>query len=341
MRRKLRVLVLMHPTLVPPESRDGYSERESHEWKTEYDVVSTLRDLGHEVQPLGVQYELTPIRDAVADGRPDVVFNLLEEFHGVVEFDHHVVSYLELLKVHYTGCNPRGLVLARDKPLAKKLCVYHHIRVPAFAVFPRGRRVRRPRRLSFPLIVKSVSQEASLGIAQASIVDSDEKLAERVAFVHETLGTDALAERYVEGRELYVGLLGNRRLQALPTWELVFENLPPGSAAIATARVKHDPEYQRKRGIFQRPASDLPAALQASIARTSRRVCRILDLDGYARVDYRLSADGELYFLEANPNPEIARSEEFACAAEAAGIAYPALLERVLNLGLRRESLPR
>jgi D-alanine-D-alanine ligase len=327
----------MHPTLVPPASREGFSERESHAWKTEYDVVTTLRDVGHQVEPLGVQYELAPIRDRVAEGKPDVVFNLLEEFHGVVEFDHHVVSYLELLQVRYTGCNPRGLVLARDKALAKKLCIYHRIRVPAFAVFPRGHRVRRPRRLGFPLIVKSVSQEASVGIAQASIVDSEEKLAERVAFVHETIQTDAIAEQFIEGRELYVGLLGNRRLQVLPTWELVFENLPPGSAAIATARAKHDPEYQRKRGIFQKPADDLPPALQARIASTSRRVCRILELDGYARIDYRLGADGEVYFLEANPNPEIARSEEFAAAAEAAGLPYPKLLQRIVNLGLQRE----
>lgn len=338
MRRKLRVLVLMHPTLVPPASREGYSERESHAWKTEYDVVTTLRAIGHDVEPLGVQYELTPIRDRVAEGKPDVVFNLLEEFHGVVEFDHHVVSYLELLQTRYTGCNPRGLVLARDKALAKKLCIYHRIRVPAFAVFARGRRVRRPRRLAFPLIVKSVSQEASVGIAQASIVDSDEKLAERVAFVHETIQTDAIAEQFIEGRELYVGLLGNRRLQVLPTWELVFENLPPGSAAIATARAKHDPDYQRKRGISQKPADDLPPQLQARIAQTSRRVCRILELDGYARIDYRLGADGEVYFLEANPNPEIARSEEFAAAAEAAGLPYPKLLQRIVNLGLQRDS---
>jgi D-alanine-D-alanine ligase len=336
-KRRLRVLVLMHPTLVPPASREGFSERESYAWKTEYDVVTTLREIGHQVEPLGVQYELAPIRDRVTEGKPDVVFNLLEEFHGVVEFDHHVVSYLELLRAHYTGCNPRGLVLARDKGLVKKLCIYHHIRVPAFAVFPRGRRVVRPRRLAFPLIVKSLSQEASVGIAQASIVDSDERLAERVTFVHDTIRTDALAEQYVEGRELYVGVLGNRRLQVLPIWELVFENLPPGSAAIATARAKHDPEYQQKRGIYQKPAGDLSPQLQARIARTSRRVCRILELDGYARIDYRLSPEGEIYFLEANPNPEIAKSEEFAAAAEAAGMPYPKLLQRVLNLGLQRE----
>lgn len=334
--RKLRVLVLMHPSLVPPESLEGYSESEIFAWKTEYDVVTSLRGMGHEVRPLGVQDELTPIRAAITEFEPHIVFNLLEEFHGLVEFDQHVVSYLELLQVRYTGCNPRGLILARDKGLSKKLLVYHRIRVPRFAVFSRGRTARKLRGFGFPVIVKSLTEEASLGISQASIVDDEERLAERVRFVHESVGTDAIVEEFIEGREFYACLLGNGRLTVLPLWELVFENMPRGSAAIATARVKHNLEYQRKRGILQQPAHDLPDALADQITRTSRRIYRILALDGYARIDYRLSAQGELYFLEANPNPEIAASEEFASAANAAGLTYPELLQRILSLGLGR-----
>ena len=334
--RKLRILVLMHPALVPPESLDGYSEKEIHAWKTEYDVVTTLRKLGHEVRPLGVQDELMPIRTAVTEWKPHIVFNLLEEFHGLAEFDQHVVSYLELLRVHYTGCNPRGLVLARDKALSKKLLIYHRIRVPAFTVFSKGHKARRPRDLNFPLIVKSLREEASLGISQASIVENEERLAERVGFIHESVGTDAIVEQFIAGRELYVGVIGHARREVLPTWELTFENLPPGNAAIATARVKHSPEYQQKWGIYQQPAATLPLDLADHIVKTSKRVFRILELDGYARIDYRLSPDNELYFLEANPNPEIAEREELASAAQAAGISYPELLQRLLNLGLRR-----
>ncbi|HJY83099.1 MAG TPA: D-alanine--D-alanine ligase [Candidatus Binatia bacterium] len=335
--RKLRVLVLMHPSLVPPDSLEGYTEKEIYLWKTEYDVVTTLRKLGHEVKPLGVQDELMPIRTEISEWKPHIVYNLLEEFHGVAEFDHHVVSYLELLQTRYTGCNPRGLVLARDKALSKKLLVYHRVRVPNFTVIPLGLVARHPRRLTFPLIVKSLTKEASLGISQASIIDSDEKLAERVRFIHESRGTAAIVEQFIDGRELYVGVLGNRRLEVLPVWELTFENMPPGSATIATARVKHDPEYQRKRGIYQQPAVDLPPALTGHIVKTSKRIFRILELDGYVRIDYRLSPKGELYFLEANPNPEVAESEEFASAAQAAGISYPALLQKIINLGLQRE----
>ncbi len=330
------MLVLMHPTLVPPDSLEGQPPEEVNRWKTEYDVVSTLRGLGHDVRPLGVQYELLPIRTAVTEWEPHVVFNLLEEFHGVSTFDHHVASYLELLQVPYTGCNPRGLMIARDKALSKKIAAYHRVRAPRFATFPRGRKVRRPAGLAFPLFVKSLTEEASLGIAQASVVASDEKLAERVRFVHEKIGSDAIAEEYIEGRELYVGVMGNRRLTIFSPWELLFENLPPGAAAIATARVKHDIRYQEERGIYQRRAQDLPEGLEAKLRHVCRRLMRMLELDGYARLDFRLREDGGLFFLEANPNPEIARSEEFASAAEAAGFAYPALLQRLLQLGLAR-----
>jgi D-alanine-D-alanine ligase len=336
MKRKLRVVVLMHPSCVPPESREGYTEREYYEWKTEYDVITTLRALGHEVQPLGVADELGPIRSAIHDWKPHIIFNLLEEFLGRQDFDHHVVGFLELMQVPYTGCHPRGMMLARDKALSKKLLAYHHLVVPRFTVFPRGRFVHRPTGLGFPLIVKSLVDESSLGISQASIVESDEKLRERVAFIHQRNGTDAIVEQYVEGREFYVGLLGNRRLQVLPVWELLFENMPPGAAAIATSQVKHNPEYQRRRGIFQQRAEDLTSTLEEYIIRTSRRIARILDLDGYNRIDFRLGADGKLYFLEANPNPEIASSEEFASAAEEAGRTYPQLIQRIVDLGLQR-----
>src|SRR2546429_8113307 len=207
--KRLRVLVLVHPQLVPPDSLEGHSEQEINNWKTEYDVVSTLREAGDEVGPWGVRDELKPIRDEIESWKPDVVFNLLEQFHGEAVYDQNVASYLELLRIPYTGCNPRGLVLARGKDLSKKLLTCHRIPLPAFAVFPMRRKVKRPARLGLPLIVKSLSEDASYGISQASVVDTDEKLAERVAFIHERIGTAAIAEQYIDGRELDVGVLGN------------------------------------------------------------------------------------------------------------------------------------
>src|SRR5262245_46413166 len=174
---------------------------------------------------LGVQTELAPIRDTVEEWKPDIVFNLLEEFRGESLYAQNVVSLLELLRVPYTGCNPRGMMLARGKDLSKKLLKYHRVPVPQFAVFPIGRKVVRPKTLAFPLIVKSVNEDASLGISQASVVETDEKLAERVRFIHERIGTAAIAEEYIDGREIYVGVLGNDRYNVLPIWEVEFSQL--------------------------------------------------------------------------------------------------------------------
>ena len=332
--KRLRVLILMHKDLVPPEPLDGHDPSQA-EWKTEYDVVTTLRKLGHEVLPLGVKSDLGVIRTAVEEWRPHIAFNLLEEFDGVAVYDQNVVSYLELLRVPYTGCNPRGLMLARDKVLAKKLFSFHRIPFPEFMVAPHGRSVRRPTWLSFPLIVKSVTEEASLGISQASIVEDDVKLKERVAFIHESVGTGALIERYIEGRELYVGVIGNGQLQALPVWELKMDKLPGDARRIATERVKWSRKYQDKYGITSENAKNLPPGKAEQIQHLAKRVYRALGLSGYARIDLRMDNGGNLYVLEANPNPQIALNEDFADSAESADYRYEDLLQELLNAGLR------
>jgi D-alanine-D-alanine ligase len=335
--RRLRILVLMHPDFVPPDSTDGYTARQINEWKTEYDVVSTLRTAGHEVRPLGVQEEIKPVRDEIEGFKPHVVFNLLEQFYHEPVYDQHIPSYLELMKIPYTGCNPRGLILARGKDLSKTLVHYRRIAVPAFGVFPMRRKVKRPARLALPLIVKSLSEDGSRGISQASIVDTDDELAERVVFIHEQVGTAAIAEQYIEGRELYVGVLGNNRLRVLPVWELKFGNMGgPSARHIATEKAKHDPSYQERVGIVDGPAENLAPEVSARIQGLAKRIYRTLGLDGYARVDFRLSADGVPYFIEANPNPEIAKSQEFATAAQHDGLDYPDLLNRILALAISR-----
>lgn len=333
--RRLRILVLTHPDLVPPDVLSSLTPKEAFEIKTEIDVISTLRKLGHDVHVLGVQWELRPIREAVDVLKPDIVFNLLEEFHGETTNDHNVVGFLELMKVPYTGCNPRGLMLSRGKALSKKLLHYHRIRVPDFAVFPMGRKVRRPRHLAFPLIVKSLIEHSSTGISQASVVDTDEKLADRVRFIHERVGTDAIAEQFIDGREMYVSVLGNDRLRAFAPWELAAEKGDQNEPLIATAKAKHDPDYQTKKGIVIRAAEQLNPSVEERLLHDSKRIYRILELTGYARIDFRLDAEDRHYFLEANPNPDIAEHEEFASAANYDGVAYPNLLERIIRLGLR------
>jgi D-alanine-D-alanine ligase len=333
-RKKLRVLAIVHPDLVPPAE----GERDDTAlWKMEYDVVHTLRELGHEVLVVGVGDELGVIRKAVADFAPHIVFNLVEGFDEIATFDFNIVAYLELLKVKYTGCNARGLMIGRDKSLAKKLLSYHRVPVPHFAMVPKGRRLKAGKKLGFPLIVKSLNLDASIGISQASVVEDDDKLQERIRFIHESLGTDALVEQFVDGRELYVGVIGNHRLETLPIWELLFANMPEASWKIATSRLKWSAAYQEKHGIASDEATDLPEELAKRIRDLCKRVYRTLMLSGYARIDLRLSESGAISVIEANPNPQLARDEEFAESAATGGIPYPELIQRIVNLGLRWE----
>ena len=337
-RKKYRVLVLMHQDLVPPDDLKGFSDKEILSWKTEYDVVNTLKEMGHEVRALGVHDDLGIIRETIEDFKPHVAFNLLEEFHGISLYDQHVISYLELLRQPYTGCNPRGLMLAHDKSLSKKILTYHRIRTPRFTVFPRGKAVQIPRgerQLRYPLIVKSLVEHGSYGISEKSIVTNEEKLRERVQYLHDQMETHAMAEEYIEGRELYLAILGNDRLQTLPVLELVFGDMREGAPLIATSKVKWDWEYQKKHKIEVKKAK-LPEDVAQKIHKLGRRIYRALELSGYARLDLRLTEDGRVYVLEANPNGDIGFGEELCMAYEALGAKYKYedLLQRVITLGM-------
>jgi len=332
--KKLRVLVAMHAELVPPASIEGMSEEELHPIKLEYDVLATLERLGHEVRGVGVTDDLGPLRNDLIGFRPHLAFNLLTHFHDQGLYDSAVVSWLELRKQAYTGCNPRGLSLANDKALSKKLFSYHRIRAPRFFSVARGKAVRGlPRGLEFPLFVKSSSEHASTGIAQASVVRDLEQLRERVEFVHRKVGTPALCEQYIEGRELTIGVLGNQRLETSPIFEVFMENLREGAPNIFTSRVKWDTAYQKRIGLRTGPA-DLPDVKAAEIARLAKRIYRALGLSGYARIDMRMDAEGRVWILEANPNPDLCFGEDFAEAFERVGYDYPGLVQKILNLGL-------
>jgi D-alanine-D-alanine ligase len=331
--KKLRAIVLMHKSHIPPDSIEGLSEQEILVWKAEYDVIQALRRMGHEPRAVGVSNELNVIGEAIEEHKPHITFNLLEEFDGYPLYDQHVISYLELRKQRYTGCNPRGLTIAHDKALTKQILAYHRIHVPGFAVFPVNRKVRRPRRLKFPLFVKSLVDEGSFGISQASLVTDDERLVERVEFIHRQTSNPAIAEQYIEGREIYVGVIGNERLQTFTPWELAIKNLPEGAPVIATGRLKWNVAYQKKFGVAT-GAAKLAPELQKKIDHLSRRIYRLLSLSGYARLDYRVTDQGEIYLIEANPNPDISHGEDFADSAAHVGIQYEPLLQKIMTLGL-------
>jgi len=338
-RKPLRVLMLMDKALSfaddTPDIDLDAPDLKLPPYRTELNVYRSLLAMGHQVMKLGVSDDLTPIRQAIDEFKPNIVFNLMEGFHDFHVFDQHVVSYLELIEQPYTGCNPRGMTLARDKALTKKIMAYHRIHVPKFAVFSRRKAVVRPKWLEFPLFVKSVNVEGSVGIAKASIVRDDDQLRERVRYIHEAVGTYAIAEQYIEGRELYVGVTGNQRLSTLPVWELVADNAPADMPLLATERVKWNIAYRAKYGITTRAAVDLPAGHDKLIPHLSKRIYRHMGLTGYGRLDFRMTPSGDLYLLEANPNPQLARGEDFAESALAAGFSYEDLLQQILNLGMQ------
>jgi D-alanine-D-alanine ligase len=332
--KKHKVLLMVHEKLVPPQDLSGLSETDIDEFRTEYNVLATLENLGHEVQVLGIGDRLSELRETIGDWRPHIVFNLLDEFWGIVSYDHYVVAYLELMRQPYTGCNPRGMMLSRDKVLTKQLLAWHRIPTPAFALFPYGKRFREPRRLAFPLFVKSATEDASLGISQASLVEDMQSLRERVEFIHEHVQTDALVEEYIDGRELYIGVLGNTRLTTLPVWEMDFGNLTKLQGRIATRKVKWDRKYQARHGIASGRAKGFSQEQEERLGRLGKRIYRALHMSGFARLDLRMREDGSVFLLEANANPDLTYGEDFAESAASIGIDYEALITRIVNLGL-------
>ena len=313
-KRKLRIIMLADEKLLPKGHLEDHSEKQRELRKTEFDVKEALEVLGHEVWPIGVSDDLSTIRGAIDAYKPHIAFNLVEEFEGIGGFDQHVVSYLELRRQAYTGCNPRGLTLARDKAVTKMILAYHGLAVPAFAIFPPGSKARRPEKLSFPLFVKSLTEEGSAGISGASIVHDDEKLMERIEFINRTTKSTAIVEQYLQGREIYVGVMGNDRKTVLAPWEFSMTALSPDAPLIASDRAKWDPEYQRQVGL-ETGAAKLSKPLARHLATLSRQIYSLLGMSGYARLDYRVTPDGKAYLLEANPNPQIARDEDFAQSA--------------------------
>ncbi|MGD9390140.1 MAG: ATP-grasp domain-containing protein [Thioalkalispiraceae bacterium] len=335
--KKLRVMMLVHSYLVPPEDLKDPDDPRMKTFGTEFDVKSALQKLGHDVKIVPIDDSIVPIRQTIEQWKPDIAFNMMESFADNGALDYYIVSYLDMLKVPYTGCNPRGLILSRDKALSKKLLSFHKVRVPKFRVFAWGRKINKHKaeKLTYPMIVKSLTEQGSIGIAQASYVTTADELIERVRQVHEMTGDDAIAEQYIDGRELYVTVLGNHRLEVFPIRELVFDKAADQVQKIATYSVKWNEKYRERWGIDYIFARNLPKGVEEQIKKLAKRVYRILDMSGYARLDLRLDKQGKVYILEANANAAIARDEDVAFAAEKAGYSYEQLIQRLLNLGLR------
>jgi len=305
--------------------------KEEEDKPTEADVLACLQRLGHEVDTLAVFDDVACIVERLKTFAPEVVFNLTESFHSSRAHEPNIPALLELMRVKYTGARPDGLMLCKDKALAKKVLAYHRVRVPHFVISTEQRPLKRLRRFVYPAFVKPVGEESSDGIAKASFAKSEEEALERARFIHEKFHCDALIEEYIDGRELYLSVMGNRKLTVLPPREIFFHEVPEDTPKFATFKAKWDDTYRKKWGIQNGPANELPAGVDEKLARLARKVYRVLKIRGFGRVDVRLTAAGEVVVIEANPNPSLACEDDFAQSAATAGLPYDALIQKILD----------
>jgi len=327
-----RVLVIFNSTGPTKLDQDYSKELKEKDWKTEADVIKALKTLKYPYDLLGIFDDTDLICQKISQFQPDIIFNLVERFKGITTYDQNIASFLQLQGVPFTGCGPIGLALCKNKGLSKKILSYHHIQVPKFIILPRRKTIKRSEKLKFPIFIKPLKEEASLGIAQASFVENDDQFRERVEFIHEKMGQDVIAEEYIHGRELYVSILGNHRLQAFPIRELKFKQIPTDEPRFASYKSKWDPEYRKKWGINNEFAGSLPNGVEAEALKICKKIYRLLLINGYARIDMRLTPEGEIVFLEANPNPILEFWEDFAESAKKANVPYPTLIQKILNL---------
>ena len=336
MKKKLKVLMLFNSPYQKPRGYDYKAEfADPENMYTENDVCQALKANGCEVSILGLYDTLTPLFEEIAENRPDVIFNLVEVFNDKTHLEKNMAALLEMLGIPCTGASADNMFVCSNKGLNKKILAFHKVKVPWFYTFSRRRKVWLPKKMKLPAVIKPLSEEASRGISQASIVDNEEAFLERVRFIHDNMDLDAIAEEYIEGREFYVTIIGNKRLKVLPLRELIFGELPE-DARIATYKAKWDDLYRERWGIKSVYAGKLANGLEREIVEVCKRAYRAMDIRSYLRFDIRVGRDGKVYIIEANANPCIARIDEAAQSAAKADISYNQLIRTIVDLAFQR-----
>jgi D-alanine-D-alanine ligase len=324
----MRIVVLTDLEKKDPRSYDKVVDQ----------VVEALAAGGHEPSVLGVHRDLHALIDGLSTPKPELVFNLFENFGKVRLGAVCVAGLLDLLEVPYVGGGPGEFFIQQDKAITKKLLAFDQIPFPDFAVFSRDSSLDTSGNLRMPLFVKPLSMDASIGIDASSLVEGPRDLLKRVMHVQEKFKDDALVEQYIEGRELHVGILGNQRPTIFPPIEIDFSGLPAGQPRILGSKAKWDeesPEFKGTKSVLAELSDDLRARVQ-KVALDGYRALRVRD---YGRVDLRVTQDNQVYVIEVNASCYLERSSEFATAAQAAGIDYPALVNRIVDCAVERLSL--
>jgi len=328
----MRIAILFDLTSQPPEAQNYRDYEKDDTWDNEVDVKRALQRLGHEVELIGCFNDLPRLISDINTAKPDVIFNMLESFDSNRDFEPHVAGVLDLLRIPYTGTKPLGLNICKDKALSKKILSHHRIRIPDWVISKKNRPLKSLKRFRFPAFVKATRTEGSEGIAKDSLVDNEKDCLERAAFLHEKFNSDVLIEEFIDGRELYVSVLGNKRLRTFPIRELSFHNMDDDEPKFATYRTKWDEDYRKRWGIRNQFAKDLDPTVIKKAFQISKKAFEALFLNGYARFDFRLKGDSELVMLEANPNPSIVHYDDFAMSAKAGGMEYDKLIAKLIEL---------
>ena len=302
-------------------------------------LEAALEGLGHRTSRLMVDTDVEPLVTSLQKDRPDLVFNMAEAFAGKSALESNVAALMNLLGLRYTGSSPAGLIVAGDKTLTKKVLSFHGLRTAKFATVYRGA-VDWAGDISFPLIVKPPQEDASLGITGKSVVRNVQELLGKIAEMQTEFGQPALVEEFIDGREFYVGVLGNANVKALPVIELDFSGFPADRPKIASWEAKWGDQGDGKGAEFSGTKSvfptDVPEELVTKMQTVAVEAFHALRLRDYARIDLRVTPEGEVYIIEVNPNCYLERTAEFSMAAEKSGLAHPALIERILELAVGR-----
>ena len=300
----------------------------------ESNILASLRRLGHDVETMAVFDNVAAVVDKIKSYAPDVVFNQCESFYDNRALEPNIPALLDLMKIRYTGSGPDGLLLCKDKALAKELLSHHHVRVPRFVVSHSSRPLRRLQHFGYPAFVKPVGQESSDGIAKASFVRDEKEAIERLRYLHQKFNADAMIEEYIEGRELYISVLGNRRRVVFPPREIFFEHVPDDEPKFATSHAKWNDAYRREVGDRQRPRRRASRSGAEGPAQARPQRLHMAENPRFWPHRYSSVPRNEMFVIEANPNPSLAAEDDFAQSANAEGMAYDALIQEILNAAL-------
>ena len=331
--KSLKIILLFDLSVkIAPEDYSDYWQTD--EWKIEKDVKNTLIKLGHEVIPYGIHDDIDPFLKLVKEQKPDLVFNMSEAFLGKRDFEPNLTSLMQLVGVPFTGAGPMSLQLCKDKGLTKVILDYHQVKIPKFVVAKKSRSFASSLKgFPFPAFIKPLDLESSEGISQNSFVKNEKEAIARVKFIHDRLGADAIIEEFIDGREVYVSILGNENLKVFPARELFFKQKAEDEPKFATYKSKWDQAYRKKWGIDTAFANEFSEPMQKKLNDVCKKIYRLLGIQGFGRIDLRIKGE-DIYFIEANPNPSIGKKEDYALSANKAGVDYEELIAKIVSLSL-------